>query len=406
MIDERLRHLIARVPKKYASYYLYDEVTLDNSIATLTGAFHKEQILYSMKCNPNRAILKRIFSSGIDADAASLGEVYAANDCGVPPDHIYYSAPGKTDFDIANALGQCILIADSLNELRRINNLACHKNMKALIGIRINPSFSLTGSIGDPSKFGVDEEQFLAFLPELKTLSHVVLIGIHTHMQSQLLDEHLLSTYYKKVFSMAAHIQHTMGSPLLFLNLGSGIGIPYCRDESNMDVFSLAKQLEHLRFVREDSFAQARILIESGRYLAGPCGWYITHVIDTKESRGKHIAIVASTLNGFARPSLEHLVTSIDPSAPSREPLFYRAQSTPFFVLNETDEKEKATLYGNLCTAADIIASDVLLPKLSVGDALAFPNAGAYSAVMTPMQFSFQIKPGEIYVSRDGTLHV
>lgn len=132
-----------------------------------------------------------------------------------------------------------------------------------------------------------------------------------------------------------------MGSPLLFLNLGSGIGIPYCRDESNMDVFSLAKQLEHLRFVREDSFAQARILIESGRYLAGPCGWYITHVIDTKESRGKHIAIVASTLNGFARPSLEHLVTSIDPSAPSREPLFYRAQSTPFFVLNETDERKK-----------------------------------------------------------------
>lgn len=43
MIDERLRHLIARVPKKYASYYLYDEVTLDNSIATLTGASIKNR---------------------------------------------------------------------------------------------------------------------------------------------------------------------------------------------------------------------------------------------------------------------------------------------------------------------------------------------------------------------------
>lgn len=406
MLDERIRHLIAQVPEKYPSYYLYDEVALDDSIATLTKEFQQEQLLYSMKCNPNRAILKRIFSSGIDADAASLGEVYAANDCGVPPDHIYYSAPGKTDFDIQNSLGQCILIADSITELRRIDTLARHKNMKALVGVRINPNFSLTGTAGLPSKFGVDEEQFLAFLPELKTLSHIMLIGIHTHMQSQLLDESVLCTYYKNVFSMAAHIQHTMGSPFLFLNLGSGIGIPYCQDESAMDIHSLAVQLEHLRFVREDSFAQARILIESGRYLSGPCGWYVTHVIDTKKSRGKNIAIVANTLNGFARPCIEHLITSIDTAAPSREPLFYRAQSTPFFVLNEAQETEEVTLYGNLCTAADIIATDVRLPKLSVGDAIVFPNAGAYSAVMTPMQFSFQIKPREIYVSRDGSFHI
>jgi len=212
------------------------------------------------------------------------------------------------------------------------------------------------------------------------------------------LNWHILSNYYKNVFSLASRLQEKLDGPLCFLNLGSGIGIPYCQDEVDCDIESLGHELEKLRVIHEDTFSQARILIESGRYLAGPCGWYVTHIVDTKESHGSHIAIAANTLNGFLRPCLEHLVTSTNPEAPAREPLFYRTGSTPFYVLNDTQEMEKVTIYGNLCTAADIIASDVLLPKLAAGDVLAFPHAGAYSAVLTPFQFSSQVPPEVLFL--------
>lgn len=399
MLTQRLRTLLLAEAKKHESFYFYDEQTLMESIHRLQQAFPHEQILYSIKCNPHRAILKTIFSSGIDADAASLGEVYAASDCGVPSDHIYYSAPGKSDYCLEKALGQCILIADSLNEIRRIDALAATKNMKVPIGVRINPNFSYTDKQGHSSKFGIDEDAFFSALPELKKLSHILIIGVHTHLRSQELNWNILCSYYKNVFSMASLIQEKLDSPLCFLNLGSGIGIPYCQDEADCDIESLGQELEKLRVIYEDTFSQARILIESGRYLAGPCGWYVTHIIDTKESHGSHIAIAANTLNGFLRPCLEHLVTSISETAPAREPLFYRAGSTPFYVLNDTQEMEKVTIYGNLCTAADIIASDVLLPKLSPGDVLAFPHAGAYSAVLTPFQFSSQVPPEILFLT-------
>lgn len=405
MLDQRIRAILLAEAKKHESFYLYDEAVLDQCIRRLQYTFYHEQLLYSIKCNPHRTILKKIFSAGIDADAASLGEVYAASDCGVPLSHIFYSAPGKTDDSLEKALGQCILIADSLQEIRRIDTLAGKRNMRAHIGVRINPDFSFTGNQGSANKFGIDEQLFLNALPEIKSLEHVMIIGLHTHVRSQELDWETLLHYYQNVFAMAKAIQERLGEPLLFLNLGSGIGIPYRPDETSCAIDELARGLEGLRAMYEDAFAQARIIIESGRYLAGPCGWYVTHVVDTKESYGKHIAILNSTLNGFLRPSLEQLVTSANPAMAPREPLFYKADSTPFYVLNNTQEMEKVTIYGNLCTAADIIAADVLLPKLSPGDVIAFPNAGAYSAVLTPFQFSSQIPPEEIYYDADSNQH-
>ena len=108
MLTQHLRTLLLTEAKRHESFYFYDEQTLKESIHHLQQAFPHEQILYSIKCNPHRAMLKTIFASGIDADAASLGEVYAASDCGVPSDHIYYSAPGKSDYCLEKALSSRI----------------------------------------------------------------------------------------------------------------------------------------------------------------------------------------------------------------------------------------------------------------------------------------------------------
>ena len=63
---------------------------------------------------------------------------------------------------------------------------------------------------------------------------------------------------------------------------------------------------------------------------------------------------------------------------------------------------EKVNLVGNLCTAADVIASDIMMPHLEKGDLIAVTNAGSYAAVLSPMQFSSQIPPAQLFVLADG----
>ena len=84
--------MIGKQVEKYDSFYLYDESCIISSVNTLKENFPQIEFLYSVKCNPNRHVLHSVFTQGFGADAASLGEVFLANEAGLTKDQIYYSA--------------------------------------------------------------------------------------------------------------------------------------------------------------------------------------------------------------------------------------------------------------------------------------------------------------------------
>ena len=51
-----------------------------------------------------------------------------------------------------------------------------------------------------------------------------------------------------------------------------------------------------------------------------------------------------------------------------------------------------------------MIARDVTLPRLEIGDGLVLTNAGCYAAVMTPMQFASLTPPAQLFLRQDGTV--
>lgn len=210
----RNRAIIVKQAEKYDSFYLYDEDCIISSVNTLKENFPQVEFLYSVKCNPNRHILHSVFSNGFGADAASLGEVLLANKAGLPKDEIYYSAPGKTIWDIENAISRSVLIADSIDEIKRIQLVASQAGITVNIGVRINPDFSFCGNCGQPSKFGIDEEQIVEFMKN-NDCKNVKITGIHVHLRSQALNAKLLSDYYKKILGLAEKFQSS-GS----LNIG------------------------------------------------------------------------------------------------------------------------------------------------------------------------------------------
>ena len=397
-----LKNQICEISQKYDSFYLYDEKIIKNSISNLRKVFLEIEFLYSVKCNSNVNVLKSIFSEGFGADTASLAEVLMARKLDLDKNKIYYSAPGKTSKDIEVAINESNLIADSIEEIRRINMVSKSLNKVTEIGVRLNPNFS-----GKASKFGVDEDIFYDFLQN-NSCQNIKIIGIHVHLKSQELNVETLANYYKNMFLLVEKVQNTLSYKLKYVNMGSGMGIQYSKSDVPLD-------LDRLKNLVKDNLSEFKkhnpditIFIETGRYVTAKSGFYIMKVLDKKVSYGTTYLILKNTLNGFIKPSVIKLVSKYEKENPvSWEPLFTSKDAFEILTFKEeTDKKEKVTLVGNLCTATDVIAEDIVLPSMDCGDVIVINNAGSYAAVLSPMQFSSQEKPVEVFLSVDDSVKI
>lgn len=399
-----LKKVISSLSDQWDNYYLYDENSIQESIKLLKTSFPQIDFLYSIKCNSNPKVVECIFSQGVGADAASAEEVKLAHKAGLLSNQIYYSAPGKSIYDIENTIDRAILIADSLGEVKRIQTIAERLKKVVCIGIRINPDFSFLGNVGSSSKFGIDENQVIDFLKD-NPCPNVRVIGIHVHLKSQELDAEVIAAYYERVLSLAEKIESFCGK-LAFINMGSGMGIPYALTDSPLDVLRLAHLVAERINAFKETHGETKIIIEVGRFAVGKSGYYITKVMDRKVSYGKTYLVLKNTLNGFIRPSLARFVEfySSEKNPTGSEPLFTSVNAFEIDTLKDEVPSELVTMVGNLCTATDVVAKDVLMPHLECGDVVIFTNAGSYAAVLSPMQFSSQEPPKEFLLLKDGTI--
>ena len=389
--------LLRELLSQYDSYYLYDEAGIRAAISRLQAGFPGARFLYSVKCNPAGKVLDTIFSTGVGADAASLWEVEAALARGVSPDLIHYSAPGRPEADLRRAYGRCVMIADSPRDIAIIADEAARRGQTAEIGVRINPDFTFTSDHGISGKFGMDEEVFLA-----ADLSHVRITGIHVHAKSQELNADTLAGYYRNMFALVDRVQRHVGHSLTYANFGSGLGVPYLKEEHELDISALGAQFQSLLEEFHSRYPQTQICIETGRYLTCKQGVYVTKVLDKKVSRGKTYILLNGTLNGFVRPAVSQMMRGLN--ATPCEPMFTHEDAFQFIPLTENTDTETITLCGNLCTAADTIAHNITLSRLEIGDGVAMTNAGSYAAVLSPMQFACLTPPAQLLLAADGSV--
>ncbi len=382
-----------------APQYTYDGNIVRQNITKLRQALPEFDILYSVKANPFEPLVSYLAAEKIGADAAAKNEVHLARRAGMPPNTIYYSGPGKTAADLEETFDNCCIIADSFHELGLINAIAKNRHTKKSIGIRINPSFSMNGTGGTAGKFGIDEEQCTK--DAFDRYSHLSITGIHVHVKSQELDWRKICRYYENVFLLAEKIQNELGKKLSFINFGSGIGVPYSPDDRPVELTKLRERCEELvkKYRPEIS---AKLLIESGRFLVCEAGTYTTEILDIKKSRGKTYLIVAGGLNGFSRPAVAAL---LEDEHPATEPLFTAHDAWRISLDRTSPVTETVDIVGNLCTASDILAKDISLPKAEIGDRIIITHAGSYACTLSFQLFGSQDVPREVFVPPVETSH-
>ena len=123
--------------------YVYSSAQIERRFREFAGAFLgvPTEICYSVKANPNLAVIATLARLGAGADVVSEGEFRRALAAGIGGHRIIFSGVGKTRAELEFALAEDVhqINVESLSELEMLSGVAAAMNRVAPIAIRVNP---------------------------------------------------------------------------------------------------------------------------------------------------------------------------------------------------------------------------------------------------------------------------
>ncbi|MFF7984810.1 type III PLP-dependent enzyme [Streptomyces sp. NPDC007901] len=379
--------------------YVYDGDVLLRRLRELSEALHPAlEILFSLKSNPNVSVFSTLREGGAHAEVSSLVELRTALLAGAQPQDIIFLGPGKSEEELNACLraGIYAIVAESLDEVDRIERLASESGVRQRVMLRINPAFLASGSRltmgGKPRQFGIDEAQVLAAGDLTSRYRHVELAGIHVYMGTRILEAEVVAKNTRYILELADRVAAATGIRMAAVDIGGGLGVPYFEGEDDLGAAELAKELNPQIEEFTRSHPGTRLLMESGRYLTAPAGIYIVSVRYVKESMGEMFAVADGGTN--------HHMAAVGIGS-------FAKRNFPVRLLNRDsgDELQSWNVTGPLCTPNDTLLKRAALPPLHVGDLLGVERSGAYGPSASPGFFLGHGFPAEVLV-RDGEAHL
>ena len=362
-------------------FFAYDRALLDERIALLRATLPQGlELSYAVKANPMPAVVGHLSRLVDSLDVASAAEMRVALDAGKPANRISFAGPGKTPAELSQAVAAGVTIEmESATEARRVAAIGEQLGIRPRAAVRVNPDFQVKGSGmrmgGGPQQFGVDAEQVPALLEELAA-TDIEWLGFHIFAGSQNLHAAVLCEAQRKTVELALRLAETAPSPVRYLNIGGGFGIPYFEKDVPLDLGAIGDNLAGLlEDVVRPRMPEARVVTELGRFIVGECGYYVTRVIDKKKSRGKTFLVVDGGMH-------HQLAASGNFGQVIR-------RNYPVAIGNKMDQPatETVSVVGCLCTPLDLLGDKVTLPASEIGDLVVVYQAGAYGLTASPTAF-------------------
>jgi diaminopimelate decarboxylase len=356
--------------------YAYDLSRIRAQAARLKAALPATvEVLYSLKANASLGLCGFLAAQGLGADVASAGELVTALEAGFAPERILVSGPDKSPavLDMLPSLPGVVLSLDSVSELELL--AARGSGQRALL--RLRPDFCSFAkcSAGPGSRFGLPFEEVARCRQHLGS-GRVRVVGFHVFSGSQVLEAAAVNHHLRGGLELSLRAAGVLGITPEVIDLGGGFGIPYGPEDEELDLVAVGAELADLAA----RAAPARIVVELGRYLVAPAGWYLTGVIATQTHGGRPAVVVDG--GSHQRGDLCGLGL--------RQRAF-----APLVLPPRTGTPAPADVLGCLSLPGDVLAEARPLPPLEVGDVLAFPNAGAYGLVASPFAFHGHAAPAE-----------
>lgn len=330
--------------------FIFDADEFGRRAKNVKSAIGGAALCYSIKANP---FLLACLPEEIDrVEVCSPGELAICRRVGVDPSTVVYSGVNKGSEDIAEAIeyGAELLTAESLRQFGLINAAAIAAGKRVRVALRLTSG----------NQFGMDSENLKRAVAEKGSYEGVDIVAIHYYSGTQKKKLAVVEKELAELEELADTLEERFGLSGISLEYGPGLPADYFGDDpEGRDMAVLAEAGAMIAAVA----ARRSVTVEFGRFLASPCGTYLTAAADIKNNNGENFVICDGGIN--------HLKYYGQTMA---------MQTPPITLLGDHGEKtEDYTLCGSLCTTADILVRKVTLPALSVGDVLAFGRCGAYS---------------------------
>ncbi len=363
--------------------YLYDKSLIINNLSFLQKRFFpcNADIFFAIKANTSISILKIIKELGAGAEVVSPGEIFISLRAGFKPEKILYNNIARKEEEVMYAIKKGILYFnfESIDQAMLLERCARKLKRKIKAFVRINPGIFLDIhhhlSTGSPeSKFGINFEELKEGLNKIKKFKFVELIGIHSHIGSQILKPTPFVKGAKKVEEILLFLKEK-GVNITHVNLGGGFGVPYHPDERELDFEPIVENYKKLY-----KNYGLKIFLEPGRFIVANAGFILTRVISVKRRKGLPVYILDAGMTENPRPALYKAYHHIEP------------------LLDKKGKKFESRVTGPLCENSDEFGI-YNLPELKIGDLLLIYNCGAYTRTMAS-NYNGRLLPPEYLFDR------
>ncbi|QAY71677.1 diaminopimelate decarboxylase [Xylanimonas protaetiae] len=400
--------------------YVLDEGEFRARARTYVDAFGRAfeavgtgvDVYYAGKALLTKAVARWAREEGLRVDTASGGELAIALAAGVPGAELGLHGNNKSDAELAAALDAGVgrIIVDSFGEIDRLADLAAARGVVAPVMVRVTTGVHAGGheyisTAHEDQKFGLsvnagpeggDSPAVLALLRILERPS-LRLLGIHSHIGSQILDAAGFAEAARTVLRLRAHLGIRTGVLVDEVDLGGGYGIAYLPQDTELDPSQVAREIAEAvaEACAELGTPLPRISIEPGRAIVGPAGITVYTVGTVKP-----VLVTADDGSTFTR-----LYVSVDGGMSDniRTALYGAAYHAEIANRRSDAPLALVRVVGKHCESGDIVVDEVLLPgDVRPGDLLAVAATGAYGRSMAS-NYNLLTRPPVIGVHEGAT---
>lgn len=196
---------------------------------------------------------------GFGVNAGSGEEAERAAALGLPVERIYFSAPDKTEPDIRRAIGKCKLVANDLEELRRINHVAqslAKPGLLESVGLRVVPD-----AYGDSSLPGIPERGLPALAQIIKSFPALSVGGCFVQGNLNGLHGAELGKYFRACYELAKRVTVILPCGMPYLCVASGAQAAFQNAQQHPETLEECLRAAKIVAAQNQSAFYSRLLI-------------------------------------------------------------------------------------------------------------------------------------------------
>jgi ornithine decarboxylase len=353
--DRRLRALVA---EHGSPLLVLDCDRIRAQYRDLAAALPGVALHYAMKALPHPSVIATLDEEDSSFDVSTTGELRLLRALGVPTSKVIHSHPIKRDRDIREALeyGCHTFAVDNAAELAKFVPYREHVSLLLRVGFR-----SPDAVVDLAKKFGCPPEDAFALL-ELGRNLDVPVCGLSFHVGSQCGSPRAHVEAITGCCELIERARRAGLTPIRVLDIGGGFPVSYRAPVPGIEAFS-APIRQALRAVGKE----VRVIAEPGRFVAGPAIEAIATVVGKAWRNGRFWYYVDDGVYG------------------SYSGQIYDGARYPLTVISagardgHLGERHLSVLAGPTCDSVDLVAEDIPLPELQLGDLIVAGSMGAYT---------------------------